>query len=177
MSETRKKTAGGIDYVFARYPLWIRYSGLPEHIGAVSWAVLQRLLELTHRFNDTKFFYRIDRLCQTTGLSGIGAMRRVLKRLSDEGLIRYQTFKGRGQATEFEIIEPLKTPVSEEEIYRTNPRLRSRSYNHRFHSESNGMETDPGDQFYETENKSDPRDQFSLEISFMGIKVIRGITH
>ncbi len=160
MSENKRKPAEEIDYVFARYPLWIRYSGLPERLGAVAWSVFQRLLELKCRFDSAKFFYSIDRLCQTTGLSGIGAMRRVLKRLSDEGLISYKTSRGRGLATEFEIIEPIKTPTPEEEIYRTQPRLRPRSYSRRFYRDNNGMKTDQRDQFYARKNKSDPRDHF-----------------
>jgi hypothetical protein len=140
MSESKKKHWEEIDYVFPRYELWVRYSGLPKTIGVVAWAVFQRLLELRHRFNSVKtrsakFHYSIEKLCQTTGVSGRGALRRVIKRLCDAELIRYKPTHGRGQEAEFEIIEPIKTPIPEEEIYRNQPRLRSKSYNRRLREE------------------------------------------
>jgi len=126
-----KKEKPEIDYVFSRYPLWIRYSGLPKEIGVVAWAVFQRLLELRYRFNSTKFHYSLEKLCDTTGVSGRGAIRRVLKRLCEIELLKYMPSHGRGQEAVFEILEPLKTPTPEEEIYRTQERLRPKGYNNK----------------------------------------------
>jgi len=116
------------DYIFARYPLWVRYSGLPVKIGPGPWCIFQRLLELMERFGNSKFHYSIERLGGTAGVSSQYGVKKILDKLSEEGLIRYKTHHGRGQKTEFEVVVPLRTPVSEEDVYRDHPRLRSRSY-------------------------------------------------
>jgi len=165
MNQKKPQHRKDIDYVFSRYPLWLRYSGLPESLGVVAWAVYQRLLELRYRFESTSFFYPIEKLCKTTGLSGIGAMRRILKRLTDAKLIHYKTSKGRGQAAEFEIIEPIKTPIPEADLYLMNPRLRPKSFNCNGQREDENTKSDPGDQFSANIIKSDPGDQFSRDKS------------
>jgi len=127
MSESREKR-NEIDYIFARYPLWIRYSGLPRELGPVNWTVFQRLLELRERFESQKFFYALERLAETSGIKNRRNMVGILDRLAAFKLIKYQTTAGRGKATAFEIIEPLNTPLSEEDVYRLYPRLSSKSY-------------------------------------------------
>ncbi len=126
------------DFIFARYPLWIRYSGLPDAIGGVALAIFMRLLELMERFESNKFFYPMEKLCKTTGIATLWGMKKILKRLVDQKLIKYTTHRGRSQATEFEIILPLNTPIPEEDVYRLNPRLRSKSYQKRVEDEIGG---------------------------------------
>ncbi|HEY9162137.1 MAG TPA: hypothetical protein VIS94_13760, partial [Desulfomonilia bacterium] len=127
MSESRGKK-GEIDYIFARYPLWIRYSGLPRELGPVAWAVFQRLLELRERFESQKFFYALERLAETSGIKNKRNMVSILERLATCKLIKYLTTAGRGKATAFEILEPLNTPLTEEDVYKVYPRLSSKSY-------------------------------------------------
>ncbi len=124
------------DYIFARYPLWVRYSGLPIKIGPGPWCIFQRLLELMERFGNSKFHYSIERLGETAGVSSQYGVKKILDRLSEEGLIRYTTHHGRGQKTEFEIVVPLKTPIPEEDVYHVHPRLRSRTYQKKLESKN-----------------------------------------
>ncbi len=123
-----EKNGRGIDYIFPRYPLWIRYSGLPAKLGTGAWCVFQRLLELMERFGNSEFYYALERLAETTGILSKLGLRKILKRLESEKLIEYETQQGRGKKAKFKIILPIKTPVPEEEIYKNNPRLRPRSY-------------------------------------------------
>jgi hypothetical protein len=116
------------DYIFARYPLWVRYSGLPVKIGPGPWCIFQRLLELMERFGNNKFHYSIERLGLTAGVSSQYGVKKILDRLASDGLLRYETHHGRGKETEFEILLPLKTPIPEEDVYHVHPRLRSRTY-------------------------------------------------
>ncbi len=129
MASYEKKRARDIDYIYARYPLWIRYSGLPRQLGPVTWAVFQRLLELRERFESRTFYYALERLAETSGIKNRRNMCSILDRLVQDGLINYTTTQGRGKATEFEILEPLHTPLPEEDVYRVYPRLASKSYN------------------------------------------------
>jgi len=147
MSETRKNH--NIDYVFARYPLWIRYSGLPKKLGPVCWCVFQRLLELNERFESDKFFYSMERMCETTGVSSRWNLKKNLDKLVEEKLIKYKTSAGRGKAAEFEIIKPLNTPIIEEDLYHVHPRLRSKSYKFKTH----GSEKDTESALLEDERK------------------------
>jgi hypothetical protein len=119
---------GKIDFVFPLFPLWVTYSGLPQKLGATSWCVFRRLLELRYRFGSTNFFYSLKKLCATTGIIEKNNVRKILDRLVDEKLISYKTFAGRGKAAEFHIIEPLNAPLTEEKVYEFHPRLRSKSY-------------------------------------------------
>ena len=141
MTERARRTYK-IDYVFARYPLWIRYSGLPQKIGPTSWCVFQRLLELKERFGGHIFHYALEKLCVTTGMRDKKGLKKVLQRLIDEHLIKYTTEQGRGKAAKFEIIEPLNTPLSEEDVYHIGPRLRSKSYQERLLQESEAKKRD-----------------------------------
>ncbi|MGV8027386.1 MAG: hypothetical protein AB2L18_12600 [Anaerolineaceae bacterium] len=117
-----------IDFVFSLYPLWITYSGLPQKLGATAWCIYRRLLELKFRFGNTKFFYSLEKLSVTTGISKIENLKNNLNKILEAGLIRYKTSVGRGKAAEFEIIEPINAPLSEEEVYKMHPRLQSISY-------------------------------------------------
>ena len=117
-----------IDFVFSLYPLWITYSGLPQKLGATAWCIYRRLLELRYRFGNTKFFYPLEKLSITTGISKIENLKNNLNKILEAGLIRYKTSVGRGKAAEFEIIEPINAPLSEEDVYKLHPRLQSISY-------------------------------------------------
>ena len=123
-----KKQHTEIDYIYARYPLWVRYSGLPRMLGPVAWTVFQRLLELRERFKSPHFYYSLERLSETTGLKNWHNMKRNLEVLVSFKLINYTTYHGKGKATEFKITEPLNTPLSEEEVYQLYPKLSSKSY-------------------------------------------------
>jgi hypothetical protein len=125
-----------VDFIFGQVPLWPTYSGLPQLIGATAWCVFRRLLELRYRFGSTKFFYPFDKLCKTTGIKNKQNLRRNLDILVNNGLMRYKTLAGRGNATEFEIIEPIKAPLCEEDVYRLHPRLRSHSYKNKILEEA-----------------------------------------
>ena len=129
MADNRNK----IDFIFIPIPLWVTYSGLPEKIGTVAWTVFRRLLELRYRFNSNIFFYPLDSLRLTCGLKSNRGLRKILAALAnEEGLIRYTSGRGRGNATEFEIIEPLRTPLSEDEVYVKHPRLSSSSFRDKY---------------------------------------------
>jgi hypothetical protein len=116
------------DYIFARYPLWVRYSGLPVKLGPGPWCIFQRLLELMERFGSNKFHYSIERLGETAGVSSLYGVKKIIDRLAAEELLRYTTHHGRGKETDFELLLPLKTPISEEDVYKSHPRLRSWTY-------------------------------------------------
>ena len=128
MVSAGKKQHTEIDYIYARYPLWVRYSGLPRMLGPVAWTVFQRLLELRERFKSPHFYYSLERLSETIGLKNRRNMKRILEDLVSFKMINYTTYHGKGKATEFEIIEPLNTPLSEEEVYQLYPKLSSKSY-------------------------------------------------
>jgi len=130
MSEKQER-GRQIDYIFARYPLWIRYSKLTGVLGPGAWCVFQRLLELMERFGCNKFHYSIDRLCETSGFCSRQGIKKILKKLETEELITYETQQGRGKETQFEILLPIKTPLSEEDVYHIRTRLRPRSYQKR----------------------------------------------
>jgi hypothetical protein len=117
-----------VDFVFSLYPLWITYSGLPQKLGVTAWCVYKRLLELRYRFGSTKFFYPLERLCATTGISKTDNVKYNLNKLLEAGLIKFTTSQGRGKASEFEIVEPINAPLSEEDVFRLHPRLQSKSY-------------------------------------------------
>jgi len=117
-----------IDYIFARYPLWIRYSKLPGKLGPGPWCIFQRLLELMERFGSPKFRYSLERLGDTAGVNSRLGVRKILKKLEEEELIQYKPQQGRGKESQFEILLPIKAPLSEEDVYHIHPRLRSKSY-------------------------------------------------
>ena len=124
MAEDRNK----IGFIFIPIPLWVTYSGLPEKIGFGPWNVFRRLLELRQRFNSSTFFYPQDSLRVTCGFKSIRGLHNMLSALVDANLIIWTPGRGRGNATEFTIIEPLQTPLSEEEVYQKHPRLRPKGY-------------------------------------------------
>jgi len=124
----RNEKGRQIDYIFARYPLWIRYSKLPGKLGPGPWCIFQRLLELMERFGSPKFRYSLERLGDTAGVNSRLGVRKILKKLEEEGLIRYTPQQGRGKESQFEILLPIKAPLSEEDVYHIHPRLRSKSY-------------------------------------------------
>ena len=124
MAEDRNK----IDFIFIPIPLWVTYSGLPEKIGFGPWNVFRRLLELRQRFNSSTFFYPQDSLRVTCGFKSIRGLHNMLSTLVEANLIIWTPGRGRGNATEFTIIEPLQTPLSEEEVYQKHPRLRPKGY-------------------------------------------------
>jgi len=117
-----------VDFVFSLYPLWITYSGLPQKLGATAWCIYRRLLELRYRFGNTKFFYPLEKLSITTGISKIENLKNNLNKILEAGLIKYKTSVGRGKAAEFEVIEPINAPLTEKDVYRLHPRLQSISY-------------------------------------------------
>ncbi len=88
----------------------------------------RRLLELRYRFGKTEFFYSLERLCATTGITKAENLKHNLNKLLALDLIQFKTTRGRGKAAEFKIFEPINAPLSEEEVYRLHPRLQSRSY-------------------------------------------------
>ncbi|MDQ7839345.1 MAG: hypothetical protein RDU59_12730 [Thermodesulfobacteriota bacterium] len=124
----KKNSENRIDFIFAQVPLWITYSGLPQKLGMSGWCIYRRLLELRYRFASKKFFYALEKLCKTTGAIDKNGLKKILNKLAAENLIRYKTSQGRGMATEFEIMEPIPSPLSEEDVYHLHPRLRSHSY-------------------------------------------------
>ena len=127
MSEKNEK-GRQIDYIFARYPLWIRYSKLPGKLGPGPWCIYERLLELMERFGSPKFRYSLERLGDTAGVNSRLGVRKILKKLEEEELIQYKPQQGRGKESQFEILLPIKAPLSEEDVYHIHPRLRSKSY-------------------------------------------------
>ncbi|MDQ7827306.1 MAG: hypothetical protein RDV48_31220 [Candidatus Eremiobacteraeota bacterium] len=127
-----------VDFVFSLYPLWVTYSGLPQHLGATAWCIYKRLLELRYRFGSRTFFYPLERLCATTGITKAENIKTNLNKLVAAGLIRFKTSQGRGKAAEFEMIEPINAPLSEEDVYRLHPRLQSKSYRRNLHRELTG---------------------------------------
>ena len=168
MADNRNK----IDFIFIPIPLWVTYSGLPEKIGTVAWSIFRRLLELRYRFNSNTFFYPLDSLRVTCGLKSNRGLRKILAALAnEEGLIRYTSGRGRGNATEFEIIEPLRTPLSEEEVYIKHPRLSSSSFRDQYSPDNSKKgnhvpllrreKGEPYSPFNET--KEEPRSPFKEE--------------
>ncbi|MDQ7839150.1 MAG: SgrR family transcriptional regulator, partial [Thermodesulfobacteriota bacterium] len=123
-----------IDYIFGRYPLWVRYSKLPGKLGPGPWCVFQRLLELMERFGSSQFHYSIERLIETSGVSSRLGIRKILRKLELEGLIKYESQQGRGKESKFEVILPINAPLSEEDVYHIHPRLRSKSYQRKIES-------------------------------------------
>ncbi|MDQ7839374.1 MAG: hypothetical protein RDU59_12880, partial [Thermodesulfobacteriota bacterium] len=71
------------------------------------------------------------------------------------GLIKYETSAGRGKTTEFEIIEPLNTPLPEKEVYRIHPRLRSKSYNKKLSENSDEAKKDMNHILLERKSEKD----------------------
>jgi hypothetical protein len=115
---------------FAKFPLWLEFTGLPEFISKkakpVGWVLFKKLIELDCYYNSIPdvFEISVSELSQRTGIES-SMIPKLIEKLNKLKYIGYFLPDNEDEKGMFKIIQPIKTPIKPEEIdLKANPQLK-----------------------------------------------------
>ena len=115
---------------FAKFPLWLEFTGLPEFVTKkakpIGWVLLKKLIELDCFYNTDPDVFEISiaELSQRTGINST-QIPKLIEKLHKLKYIGYFLPDNEFEKAMFKINQPIKTPLKPEEIdFKSNPQLK-----------------------------------------------------